>query len=109
MLLGSLSAINALVGAPFLRRLRTLRQIAGPAGGGEIDEGIGPAAAERHNMIALELLVRAAIGAGVSVAFQDDAADDVPVVWRKPSPVEGTYVLKALGNSGLRAAKQGQY
>ena len=104
MLLGSLSAINALVRAPFLRRLRTLRQIAGPAGGHEIDEGIGPAAAERHNMIAFELLVRAAIGAGVSVAFQNDAADDMPVVWRKPPPVEGTYVLKAFGNSGLRAA-----
>ena len=60
-------------------------------------------------MIAFELLVRAAIGAGVSVPFQNDAADDLPVVCRKPPPVKGTYVLKDFSNSGLRAAQQRQY
>jgi ATP-dependent DNA ligase len=43
--------------ALFLHCLRAFRQIAGPAGGREIDEGIGTAAAERKNVIAFELLV----------------------------------------------------
>jgi hypothetical protein len=43
--------------APVLHRLRAFRQIAGSAGCREIDEGIGTAAAERKDMIGLELLV----------------------------------------------------
>jgi hypothetical protein len=43
--------------APVLHCLRAFRQIAGSAGSREIDEGIGTAAAERKDMIGLELLV----------------------------------------------------
>ena len=59
-------------------------------------------------MIAFELLVRAAIGADVPVALQNDAADDVPVVCRKPLPVKGADMLEALRDSGLHAAQQRQ-
>src|SRR5436190_2805443 len=94
--------------APLLHRLRTLRQIAGPTGRREIDKGIGAAAAERNDMIAFEALVRTAIGAGVSVALQNDAADDVPILGRKPHRVEGAYVFEALGNAGLHVTQQRQ-
>ena len=59
-------------------------------------------------MIAFKPFVRTAIGAGVSIALQNDAADDVPVVCRKPLAVEGVYVFEALGNAGLHAAQQRQ-
>jgi hypothetical protein len=65
--------------APVLHCLRAFRQIAGSAGSREVDEGIGTAAAKWKDMIGLELLVRTAIDAGISIALHDDAADDVPV------------------------------
>jgi hypothetical protein len=60
-------------------------------------------------MIAFELLVGTAVDTRVSVAFQNDAAYDVPVIWRQTPPIERTYVLKAFGNSWLRPAQQRQY
>src|SRR5262245_8469723 len=59
-------------------------------------------------MIPFELLLRPAISAGVSVALQHDAADDIPVVRREPLPVESANALEAFGNPGLHGAKQRQ-
>src|SRR6478672_10305343 len=44
----------------------------------------------------------------MSIAVQDYAAHDMPVGCRKPLPVEGPYVVEALGNSRLHAAQQRQ-
>ena len=59
-------------------------------------------------MVPFELLLRAAIGAGVSVPLQNDAADDGPAVRGEPLPVESAYVFKALDYQGLHAAQQRQ-
>jgi hypothetical protein len=59
-------------------------------------------------MVALKRLVGAAIDAGMSVALQHDAADDVPVIGRQPLPVKGTNVLEALRDVGLNPAEQRQ-
>ena len=60
-------------------------------------------------MIAFELLVRPAISAGVSVTLQDDAADDMPVVGRKPLPVKRPNAHEAFGNAGLHRTQQRQH
>jgi len=60
-------------------------------------------------MIAFELLVRPAIGAGVSVTLQHDAADDMSVVGRKPLPVKRPNAREAFGNAGLHRTQQRQH
>src|SRR5262245_57934239 len=60
-------------------------------------------------MIAFELLVRPAISAGVSVTLQDDAADDMPVVGRKPLPVKRPHAHEAFGNAGLHRTQQREH
>ena len=59
-------------------------------------------------MVAFKRLVRAAIDAGMSVALQRDAADDVPVVDRQPLSVVGTNILEALRDKRLNRAQQRQ-
>jgi len=59
-------------------------------------------------MVAFQRLVSAAIDAGMYVALQHDAADDVPVIGRQPLPVKGTNILEALSDVGLNRAEQRQ-
>jgi hypothetical protein len=60
-------------------------------------------------MIAFELLVRSAIGASVSVTIQHYAADDMPVVGRKPLPIKRPNTHETFGNAGLHCAQQRQH
>jgi hypothetical protein len=51
-------------------------------------------------MVACERLRGAAIDAGMSVAFQHDAADDVPDIGRQPSSVKGAIFLRLCAMRG---------
>jgi len=74
----------------------------------QIGQGIGAAAAQRNDMVAFERLVCAAIDAGVSVALQHDAANDVPVTGRELLPAKGANMLEAPRDARLNGAEQRQ-
>ena len=74
----------------------------------QIGQGIGASAAQRDDMVAFERLVRAAIDAGVSVALQHDAANDVPVTGRELLPAKGANMLEAPRDARLNGAEQRQ-
>ena len=59
-------------------------------------------------MVAFEWVLGPAIDAGVSVAFQHDAAHDVPVIGRQPLPVKGTNMLVGLCDARLNGPQQWQ-
>ena len=60
-------------------------------------------------MIAFQWLVRATIDTGMSITFQHDAADDVPIRRRQSLPVKGSNIFEALHDAGLNRTKQRQY
>lgn len=60
-------------------------------------------------MITFELLVRSAIGASVSVTLQHYAADDMPVVGRKPLSVKRPNTHEAFGNARLHRSQQREH
>jgi len=59
-------------------------------------------------MVAFEWLLGPAIDAGVSVAFQHDAAHDVPVIGRQPLPVKGANMFVGLRDARLNGPQQRQ-
>ena len=66
----SLASVTALAGSLLLPCL-----MLGSSSSGNRRAGIGTAAAERKDMIGFELLVRTAIGAGISIALHNDSPE----------------------------------